>query len=539
MLNTSGKYREDGTYEGTSLGSFGIGSKITTFLSHELIVETKRDGQFERIHFVEGEFNGRETGVCNKELHGTWVKWNASEEFFTHPEPEVEKLKNLFKTIVCLCPGLTIELDDNGTKTTFYSENGLDDLANDMVANKEIIKNRMSIHFAEDKNKLDLVMTYTSMYSSTFVSYVNAGLVEQSPIQTQLKATLTREMNKFFREKKWLKEKDENLSGEDIQEGLFIVFNATCPGVGYDSQVKTRVVKMECKSHVAAFSEELQAWLARNEKEIKAIADKAISARKAREAAKKAREAIRGKAEKKTVLKLPSKLTDCWSKDRKNCEIFIVEGDSAGGGMKDARENEFQAILPVRGKILNIQKASLDKIMANAEIRDMIKAFGLDLNVKTGKVAFDESKLRYGKIIISADADVDGGHIQMLFYTFIWNFCPQLIELGYVYATVPPLYKIIEGKDTYIYLQDDEALENYRETHKGKKYTVNRHKGLGEMDAEELEESILNPEKRLLKQITVEDIEAANILFDQLMGTSAVPRKAYIEKHSNEAEVDF
>jgi DNA gyrase subunit B len=177
--------------------------------------------------------------------------------------------------------------------------------------------------------------------------------------------------------------------------------------------------------------------------------------------------------------------------------------------------------------------------MANAEIRDMIKAFGLDLNVKTGKVAFDESKLRYGKIIISADADVDGGHIQMLFYTFIWNFCPQLIELGYVYATVPPLYKIIEGKDTYIYLQDDEALENYRETHKGKKYTVNRHKGLGEMDAEELEESILNPEKRLLKQITVEDIEAANILFDQLMGTSAVPRKAYIEKHSNEAEVDF
>lgn len=538
VLNTSGKYREDGTYEGTSLGSFGIGSKITTFLSHFLKVITYRDGQYEMCNFTEGEFTNREVG-SSKEKTGTLVTWQASEEFFTHPEPEVEKLKSLFKTIVCLCPGLTISLDDNGTKTTFYSENGLDDLANDMVANKEIIKNRMSIHFAEDKNKLDLVMTYTSMYSSTFVSYVNAGLVEQSPIQTQLKATLTREMNKFFREKKWLKEKDENLSGEDIQEGLFIVFNATCPGVGYDSQVKTRVVKMECKSHVAAFSEELQAWLARNEKEIKAIADKAISARKAREAAKKAREAIRGKAEKKAVLKLPSKLTDCFSKDRKNCEIYIVEGDSAGGGMKSARNNEFQAVLPVRGKILNIQKASLDKIMANAEIRDMIKAFGLDLNVKTGKVAFDESKLRYGKIIISADADVDGGHIQMLFYTFIWNFCPQLIELGYVYATVPPLYKIIEGKDTYIYLQDDAALEKYRETHKGKKYVVNRHKGLGEMDAEDLEPTILNPETRQLKQITVTDIEAANILFDQLMGTSAVPRKAYIEKHSNEAEVDY
>jgi DNA gyrase subunit B len=346
-------------------------------------------------------------------------------------------------------------------------------------------------------------------------------------------------MNKFFREKKWLKEKDENLSGEDIQEGLFIVFNATCPGVGYDSQVKTRVVKMECKSHIAAFSEELQAWLTRNEKEIKAIADKAINARKAREAAKKAREVIRGKAEKKTVLKLPSKLTDCFGKEREKCEIFIVEGDSAGGNMKLARNKEFQAVLPVRGKILNTQKTTLDKIMANAEIRDMIKAFGLDLDVKTGKVVVNENKLRYGKIIISADADLDGGHIQSLFYTFIWNFAPDLIEKGYIYATVPPLYKITLNKDTYIYLQDDSALENFRNSHQGKKYIVSRHKGLGEMDPEELEESLLNPETRVLKQITVEDITKANVLFDHLMGTSAVPRKRYIEEHSNEADVEI
>lgn len=539
VLNTSGKYREDGTYEGTSLGSFGIGSKITTFLSHGLTVETKRDGQFERINFIEGIFNGRDVGTCAKELHGTVVKWQASEEFFTHPEPEVDKLKSLFKTIVCLCPGLTIKLDDNGKITEFYSQNGLDDLANDMVANKEIIKNRMSIHFSENKNKLDLVMTYTSMYSSTFVSYVNAGLVEQSPIQTQLKATLTREMNKFFREKKWLKEKDENLSGEDIQEGLFIVFNATCPGVGYDSQVKTRVVKMECKSHIAAFSEELQDWLIRNEKEVKAIADKAINARKAREAAKKAREVIRGKAEKKAVLKLPSKLTDCFGKEREKCEIFIVEGDSAGGNMKLGRSKEFQAVLPVRGKILNTQKTTLDKIMANAEIRDMIKAFGLDLDVKTGKVVVNEDKLRYGKIIISADADLDGGHIQSLFYTFIWNFAPDLIKKGYVYATVPPLYKITLNKDNYLYLQDDEALEDFRENNKGKKYSVARHKGLGEMDVEELEESLLNPETRTLKQITVEDISKTDILFDHLMGSSAIPRKKYIEEHSDEAEVEI
>ena len=313
----------------------------------------------------------------------------------------------------------------------------------------------------------------------------------------------------------------------------------TAPSVQYDAQVKSRVTAIETKAFMSSFAEELQIWFAANEKELKAIAEKAINARKARNAAKKAREAIRGKAEKKTVLKLPSKLTDCWSKDRKKCEIFIVEGDSAGGNMKTGKDNEFQAVLPVRGKILNIQKAAVDKIMANAEIRDMIKAFGLDLNVKTGKVLFDESKLRYGKIIISADADVDGSHIQSLFYTFVWNFCPELIEKGYVYATVPPLFKVTEGKDTYIYLKDEAALQKYVESHKGKKYIVARHKGLGEMDVEELEENLLNAETRVLKQITVDDIEKTNILFDQLMGQSAVPRKKYIEEHSHEAEVEY
>lgn len=189
-------------------------------------------------------------------------------------------------------------------------------------------------------------------------------------------------------------------------------------------------------------------------------------------------------------------------------------------------------------KVLNCEKATLDKMMANAEIRDMIKAFGLDLDVKTGKVSYDVSKLRYSKIIISADADVDGCHIQSLFYTFIWNFCPQLILDGYVYATVPPLYKITIGKE-YKYIQDDAALEQFREQHKGKKYIVNRMKGLGEMDADELEENLLDPKRRIMKQITVADIKQADILFDQLMGLSAVPRKKYIEEHSHEAEVEF
>ena len=539
VLNTSGKYREDGTYEGTSLGSFGIGSKITTFLSHWLEVITYRDNQYEHLWFKEGVFDKREVGHWGNGTTGTLVQWQPSEEFFKNTTVEIEKIKSLFKTIVCLCPGLTINLDDNGKKTVFYSEHGLNDLVDDYVHGKEIIKNRFDMKFSEGKYKMDLVMTYTSNYSLTLVPYVNTGLTENGPHITQLKTTLTREFNKFFKEKKWLKEKDENLTGDDIQEGLYIVFNMTAPSVSYDAQVKSRVTAIETKSFMQAFSENLQIWFAGNEKEIKAIAEKAINARKARNAAKKAREAIRGKAEKKAVLKLPSKLTDCWSKDRSKCEIFIVEGDSAGGNMKTGKNNEFQAVLPVRGKILNIQKAPLEKIMANAEIRDMIKAFGLDLNVKTGKVLFDKSKLRYGKIIISADADVDGAHIQSLFYTFIWNFCPDLILEGYVYATVPPLFKVTEGKDTYIYLKDDVALQEYVRTHQGKKYTVARHKGLGEMDVEELEESLLNAETRVLKQITAEDVDRANILFDQLMGTSAIPRKKYIEEHSKEAEVEY
>ena len=212
--------------------------------------------------------------------------------------------------------------------------------------------------------------------------------------------------------------------------------------------------------------------------------------------------------------------------------------DSAGGGMKEARDNEFQAILPVRGKILNTQKAALDKILANAEIRDMIKAFGLDLDVKTGKVITNLEKIRYGKIIISADADVDGAHIQSLFYTFVWNFCPELIEAGLIYATIPPLYKVTIGKE-YKYIQDDAALEKFRDANKGKSYTVNRMKGLGEMDADELEENLLNPETRVLKQITIKDKPSTDILFDHLMGNTVIPRKKYIEEHSHEAEVEF
>ena len=540
VINTSGKYREDGTYEGTSLGSFGIGAKITTFLSHVLTVTTFRNKQSEMITFEEGQFTNRVVSKEQKDgkpfIDGTEVQWCASEEFFTHPTVEVSKIYNLFKTIVCLCPGLTIELDDNGQKTSFSSTNGLNDLVDEAVKNKEIITNRFNMKFEDGKNKMDMILTYTSNYSLTLVPYVNTGLTEKGPHITQVKTILTREMNKFFKEKKWLKSGDENLTGEDMQEGMYIVFNITAPNIAYDAQVKSTVTKIDMTPFTQALADNLQYWFKNNEKEIKVIADKAISAKKAREAAKKAREKVRENNKKKEkVLKFDSKLADCYGKDRSKCEIYITEGDSASGNLKTARDNEFQAVMPVRGKILNTQKATLDKIQKNAEIMTMINAFGLTIDTKTMKVTYNKEDLRYGKIIIMSDADVDGAHIKNLFYTFLWNFCPQLIKDGYVYAGVPPLYKLIIGKE-YKYIKNDEALEQWKQENPNKKYEVKRMKGLGEMDVDETEETLTDPNQRIIKQITIEDATAADKLFNDLMGTGIVARKEYIKEHSNEAK---
>ena len=534
VLNTSGKYREDGTYEGTSLGSFGIGSKITTFLSHWLGVQTNRDGQFELVQFVEGEFSKRTVGK-NDGPSGTLVEWEPSEEFFTHPEVNIGEVKTLFKTVSCLCPGLTIELDYNGEKTTYFSKNGISDLVEEAVKGKELIDHRFNLKFENGKNKIDMVMTYTSNYSMNIIPYVNTGLTSVGPHITQIKALLTREFNKFFKDKKWLKDGEDNLSGEDIQEGLYIVFNITAPNVGYDAQVKTRVTKLEMTPYTAAIAEELRIWLNANEKEIKMIADKAKMARKAREAAAKARDAIRDKQTKKEkALKFDSKLADCYGKDRKKCELYVVEGDSAAGNLKTARNNEFQAVLPVRGKILNVHKAGIDKIQKNAEIMTMLDAFGLEIDPKSMKVSYNKDKVRYGKIIIMSDADVDGAHIKNLFYTFIWNFCPELVEDGFVYAGVPPLYKITTSKG-YEYIKDDVALEEYRKKNQNKSYKVNRFKGLGELDVEETEETLADPDQRIIKQVTISDAKLASKLFDDLMGTAITPRKLYIKAHSEEA----
>lgn len=537
VLNTSGKYREDGTYEGTSLGNFGIGSKLPTFLSHNLTVTSYRDGEYETIEFIEGVFDRREVGKT-KEKSGIYVAWQPSEEFFTHTNVELNKVKDYLKTLSCLCPGLNISLTDKKTDKVinYYSDNGINDLVTDLVKDKEIINNRLCIKDKDGKNDIDLVLTYTSNYSSTIVPYVNTGLTESGNHISQIKTIITREFNKFFREKKWLKDKDDNLSGEDIQEGMFLVFNLTAPNVKYDAQVKSRITSIDMKPFNSIISANIQTWLSINEKEIKEIADKTINAKKARDAAKKARESIRAKEKKRKekVLKFDIKLADCNSKDRTKCEVYITEGDSASGNLKTARNNKFQAIMPIRGKILNVRKATLEKIQKNQEIMTMIDAFGLTVDMKTMKLTYDPADLRYDKIIIMSDADVDGAHIKNLFYTFIWTFCPELILDGHIYAGVPPLYKVTEGKDTYIYLKDDEELEKYR-AKATKKYQVKHLKGLGEMSADETE-ILVDPEQRIIRQITVDDIMKTDDLFDDLMGTKIVPRKEFIQTHSHEAQ---
>lgn len=415
VLNTSGKYREDGTYEGTSLGSFGIGSKITTYLSHWLTVTTYRDKKFETVNFIEGVFKDRKTGISNSPS-GTLVEWEPSEEFFTNPEVDITEVRRLFKTVASLCPGLTISLKTKDGSETFYSQNGLNDLVDEAVKDKEIIDHRFRLNWEQDKNKIDLIMTYTSNYSLTLIPYVNTGLTETGFHITQIKSLITRKFNDFAKSKKWLKENDDNLTGDDIQEGMYIVFNLTAPNVAYDAQVKTRITKIDMKPFIQPISDAFEVWLGQHEKDIKTIVDKALQARKAREAAKKAKEAVRSVGKKKEkALKFDSKLADCYSKDRSRCELYVTEGDSASGNLKTARNNEFQAVMPVRGKILNVRKANLEKIQKNAEIMTMIEAFGLKVDTKTMKLTFDKDDLRYGKIIIESDADVNKPAYERLF----------------------------------------------------------------------------------------------------------------------------
>lgn len=534
VMNTSGKYSEDGVYEGTALGLNGIGSKLTNFLSHWCNVTSYRDGQFERVEFIEGEFHDRKVGKSN-EPSGTLVEWLPAEQFFDHVEPNIEELKKLFRDHSCLVQGLTIVLDNKGEKTTFQAKNGLNDLADEATKGKEIIKNRFTTSFEDGKNKIDLLLTYTSNHSLNIIPYVNIGLTESGPHIVQIKTLLTREFNKFFREKGYLKDKDENLSGDDIQEGMCLIFNITAPGVSYDAQTKSRVVKLDMKPFTSAIAENLQFWLSANEKEIKTIAEKALVARKAREAARKARDAARGlKPEKKQSLKakmaLSEKFTDCVNKDPKNRHLLLVEGESAAGSAIEARNTKTDAIYQLRGKTISPLKQSIDKILANQEMSDIIRIIGAGF----GK-DFDVSKCQFDKIVITSDADSDGADIELLLTTFFFTYMRPLVEAGKLYRAVTPLYIVTyRGKEEYLFTEEE--MEEYRKTHTGN-YEVLRAKGLGELDPEDLQKVCFKDQR--FKRITVSDAKKTEELLEVLMGQAVDPRKKYIYDNATTLGFEF
>lgn len=538
VLNTSGKYSDDGVYEGTALGLNGIGSKLTTYLSHWLEVITHRDGKYEHIWFKEGVFDKRDTGAWDNKnsSSGTLVQWQPNEKFFTHPEVDMPVIINLFKVIACLCPGLTIELNREGQpQIVFASKNGLMDLVDEAVKGKEILKNRLNFNFSDGKNKLDLVLTYTNAYSATIVPYVNTGLTDSGPHITQIKTILTREMNKFFREKGWLKDKDENLTGEDCQEGMYIAFNVTAPGVAYDAQTKSRVVKLDMKPFTAAIAEELQYWFAANEKDIKGIADKALNARKAREAARKARDAARGvKAKKETGLKakmqISNKFIDCTNKNPKNRNLLLVEGLSAGASAVEARNPKTDCIYMLRGKIVSPLKTAVDKILANQEMSDIVRVIGAGFDS-----SFDVNKMNFDKIVITSDADSDGADIELLLITFFYTYMRPLVEAGKLYRAVTPLYIIRQkGKEYYCYSEDE--LTEWKNSHSGS-YDLLRAKGLGELNPEDLQKVCFMNER--YKRISISDAEKTTELLNILMGSAVEPRKQYIYDNANELGFNF
>lgn len=537
VLNTSGKFSDDGVYEGTALGLNGIGSKLTNYLSHWLTVTSYRDGKMEEVQFVEGVFKNRVLDNQGNHHTGTIVSWQPSEEFFTNASIDIERLKKLFHVLTCLCPGLTINLIEKETdaRISYFSKNGLNDLLNDIAGDSEILKNRLNINYENGKNKLDLVLTYTDKYSSNIISYVNTGETDAGPHITQIKTIITREMNKFFREKNWLKEKDDNLTGDDIQEGLLLAFNITAPNISYDAQTKSRIVKIDMSPFTSVISESLQSWLAANEKDIKGIADKALNARKAREAAKKARDIARNGKKKEKGLKakmqLSSKFIDCVSKKPEERNLLLVEGLSAGSSAVEARNAKTDCIYMLRGKIISPLKTSVDKILANQEMSDIIRVIGAGFGND-----FDVNKMNFDKIVMTTDADSDGADIELLLITFFFTYMRPLVESGKLYRAVTPLYIIRTGKEE-LYFYTEEEMENYRASHSSSSYEVLRAKGLGELNATDLHKVCF--EKQRFKRITISDAEETKRLLDVLEGQAVMPRKQFIYENAKQLGFEF
>ncbi|MBP8599118.1 MAG: DNA topoisomerase (ATP-hydrolyzing) subunit B [Selenomonas sp.] len=530
VLHAGGKFGGDG-YK-VSGGLHGVGVSVVNALSTRMDVQVKRDGKIHEISF--------ERGITLKPLHiigdteesGTRVHFIPDPEIFTVTAYSYDTLKHRLRELAFLNHGITIALHDEREEETrsevFHFDGGITSFVEHLNRKKDKI-NDDPIYFNGSKGDtvVEIALQYNDSYQENIYSFVNNINTEEGGTHLAgFKLALTRAANDFARKQGILKEKDGNLSGDDVREGLTCVISLKIREPQFEGQTKTKLGNSEIRGIVDSIvTEGLSEYFEENPVITKKIIEKAIMAARAREAARKARELTRRKNALE-VSSLPGKLADCSVKDPEQAEIYLVEGDSAGGSAKQGRDRRFQAILPLRGKILNVEKARLDKIFANAEIRTMITAFGTGISEE-----FDLSKRRYGKIIIMTDADVDGAHIRTLLLTFLYRYMKPLIEQGHVFIAQPPLYQIRKGKKQWYTYSDEELSKKLDEVGRDS-ITVQRYKGLGEMNPEQLWETTMDPEGRTMLRVQTEDAEAADELFTILMGDKVEPRRQFIEENA-------
>ena len=484
-LHTGAKFDAAGkTGYNTSGGMNGIGAKATNALSSMFQVTSVRDGRQAQAAFKQGILqNYKETNYKNKSDHFTIIKFKPDEKIFKEGiELDYNLLRKQLQELAYLSPGLVFEFqyEDKDTET-ITSQKGILDYIEALNKNKEALTSIFYTETIEDRIGVKIAMLYNNTYVDTYKLYTNSIPNSGGTHLTGFRTALTQSVNDYARSNNLLKEKDSNITGDELKEGLVLVLSFIMPDPVFSGQTKDVLSSTEARTIVQRLvTKDLRTWLDSHPKDAKAIIDKALLARKARENAKKAKDAARnieGKKKGKTFLNLPTKLVDCWSKNRAECELFISEGDSAASGLVGARNAEFQAIFPIRGKIISARKCTSEKLLTNQEVVNIIKALGLDFDAKKTKMIYDERKLRYGKIMMAADADPDGEAIKNLLLTLFWELCPELVINGHIYATVPPLFRVTTKKNEYIYLRDNNELEEYKKKHANEKYLINRNKG--------------------------------------------------------------